>query len=310
MSQKNETLPLILALVITLGILGAGFWWFTNKGGVSLGDLKEEQSNENSPSTPQTNGSVNSSTPKFSLPATVPAGTTIRINGSTSMVKINQGLKNSFEQQFSGTTVQTQAQGTGNGINAVSGGSADIAAISRPLTLDEENQGLVAVSVAQDAIALVVGVQNPFRRGLKQQQVIDIFTGKITNWSEISGQTGTIRVINRPDVSGTHQAFKELVLKGANFGNGSNFETMDRDATTPLLRALGTGGIGYATYAQVASQQTVRTVAVDGLTPEAPNYPYQRTLAYVYKEPASPAVQAFLGFASSSEGQRAIADSQ
>lgn len=308
MSQKNETIPLILALLITLGILGAGFWWFTKKGGVPSGNStgEVEQPAQNAAPSPE------SPSPRspFEAPTTVPAGTTIRINGSTSMVKINQGLKNRFEQQFSGTTVQTQAQGTGNGINAVLGRIAEIAAVSRPLTSEEKGQGLVAVPVAQDAIALVVGVQNPFRRGLKQQQVVDIFTGKTTNWSEISRQTGTLRVINRPSVSGTHQAFKELVLKGANFGNGTNFETMDRDATTPLLRALGTGGIGYATYTQVASQQTVRTVAVDGLTPEAPNYPYQRTLAYVYKEPASPAVQAFLGFVGSPEGQRVIANSQ
>lgn len=56
---------------------------------------------------------------------------------------------------------------------------------------------------------------------------------------------------------------------------------MERDATTPILRALGTDGISYATYAQVANQQTIRTVPVNGLTPEANNYPYQRILALV-----------------------------
>ena len=69
---------------------------------------------------------------------------------------------------------------------------------------------------------------------------------------------------------------------------------------------MGIDGIGYATYAQVANQRTVRTVAVDGLTPEAANYPYQRTLAYVYQEPASPQVQAFLGYLASPQGKQAI----
>jgi phosphate transport system substrate-binding protein len=72
------------------------------------------------------------------------------------------------------------------------------------------------------------------------------------------------------------------------------------------LQALGTNGIAYATFAQVANQQTVRTVAVDGLTPEASNYPYQRTLYYAYKQPASPQVQAFLGYVTSAQGQQAL----
>lgn len=303
MSQKNETIPLILALLITLGIVGAGFWWFTRK---STGNLAETGNNTavNPPQSVQPSAEGSQTT--FPPPATVAAGTTVNVNGSTSMVQINQALKNRFEQQFPGTRVNTQADGTDRGIAAVLGGSTDIAAISRPLTPQEQGQGLVAFPVAKDAIAIVVGDKNPFRTGLTSQQVVDIFTGKITS---VPGKPGTLQVINRPSVSGTHQAFKELVLKGANFGSGSNFETMERDATTPLLRALGTDGIGYATYAQVANQQTVRVVPIDGLTPQAANYPYQRTLAYVYKQPASLQVQAFLGFVGSPAGQSAIAQS-
>lgn len=73
------------------------------------------------------------------------------------------------------------------------------------------------------------------------------------------------------------------------------------------MQKLGRSGIGYATSAQVENQQTVRTVAVDGLTPEAANYPYQRALYYAYKTPASPQVQAFLGYATSPQGQQTIA---
>jgi phosphate transport system substrate-binding protein len=304
MSQKNETIPLILALLITAGILGGGFWWFTRKGG---GNLTNTGNNTavNQPQTTQPPAAENQS--NFPAPATVAAGTTVRVNGSTSMVQINQALKNRFEQQFPGVTVDTRADGTDKGIAAVVGGNADVAAISRPLTPQEQSQGLVAVPVAQDAIAIVVGDKNPFRTGLTRQQVINVFTGQIADWSALGGKPGTLRVINRPSISGTHQAFKDLVLQGANFGSGPNFETMPQDATTPLLRALRTDGIGYATYAQVANQQTVRVVSVDGLTPQAANYPYQRTLAYVYQQPASPQVQAFLGFVGSPIGKSAIA---
>ena len=320
MSQKNETLTLVLALLITAAILGGGFWWFTrgsgfNPGGSAEGNNKDIQNQEQ---TSQTSNPSNQSAPAtsssaaqfttFAPPKTVPSGTTVKIDGSTSMVQINQAIKSGFETQFPGAVVDTKAAGTNDGIQALQAGRVDIAAISRPLTSQEQSQGLVAVPVTKDAIAIVVGEKNPFRKGLTSDQVVKIFQGKITNWSEVGETSGTIQVINRPLTSGTHEAFQELVLRGGNFGKTPNITTLSRDATTPLLQALKTDGIGYATFAQVANQQTVRTVAVDGLTPEASNYPYQRTLYYAYNKGkgVSPQVKAFLGYVASSQGQQAL----
>jgi phosphate transport system substrate-binding protein len=302
MSQKNETTVLVLAFLITAGILGGGGYWFFSQSG-----FQPEQPTENttsgSPSLPS-NPSPESTT--FTPPPNLPSGTVITIDGSTSMVQINQALKKGFEVQFPGTTVNAYANGSSKGIEALLRGTVDLATSSRYLTEAEKNQGLVEVAVSRDAIAIVVGNNNPFRRGLNQSQVVSIFQGQITDWSAVGGVAGQIRVINRPPISGTHQAFQELVLRGGNFGTSPNITTMERDATTPILQALGTDGISYATYSQVANQRTVRTVAVDGLTPEAPNYPYQRTLFYVYKQPPSPEVQAFLGFLQSPQGQQAL----
>ncbi|WP_317623950.1 substrate-binding domain-containing protein [Oscillatoria nigro-viridis] len=130
--------------------------------------------------------------------------------------------------------------------------------------------------------------------------------GNAQDWSKVGGPAGPIKVINRPAVSGTHQTFKEQVLGGGEFGTTANITTLDRDATTPLLQALGNNGIGYATFAQVANQKTVRVVPVNGATPDAGNYPYKRQLYYTYKNPPSQAVKDFLGYATSSEGQKAM----
>ncbi|MEC4803811.1 MAG: phosphate ABC transporter substrate-binding protein [Jaaginema sp. PMC 1079.18] len=300
MSQKNDTVTLIAALLITLIILGGGFWWL-RRSGMLAGLLGDETANTatNQPQTP-------TNTPQFDVPNDLPAGTTLSINGSTSMVGITEGLKRDFAQQFANATVNTAAQGTDKGLQALVNGNADIAAISRPLTAQEQQQGLVAVPVAKDAIAIVVGLNNLFRTGLTTQEVYNIFTGQVNNWSSLGSTNAEIQVINRPLESGTRQVFQEMVLKGANFGSTPNFTTQERDATTPILRALGNNGISYATYTQVANQQTVRVVAIEGLTPEAANYPYQRSLSYVYQEPASPAVRAFLGLALSARGQEII----
>jgi len=245
----------------------------------------------------------------FPAQQSVPAGTTITIDGSTSMVLINEALKAAFLKSYPGTVVNTSATGSDNGIEALLGGSVTVAALSRPLTAEEKQRGLVAVQVAQDRIAIVVGTENPFRRGLSSNQLVQIFRGEITNWATFGGGDRTIRVLNRPSVSGTYQAFRSVVLGGNNFGTTPNITTLVRDVTTPMLQKLGVDGIGYATYGQVADQRTVRVLAIDGSTPEADAYPFQRPLFYAYRQPPDPAVKAFLGLALSEEGKTRIANS-
>ncbi len=302
MAQKSSPPP-ISYILLALLLAGGSYWYFEIR--------KPTETSTAVPtgtaSAPSANAPPAATSPTtFSPPTTVPRGTTVRIAGSTSMVQINQALKRGFEGQFPGALVKTDAGGSSQGIQNLLAGKIDIAAVSRVLSDQELNQGLVAIPIAEDAVAIVVGDANPFRKGLTDTQVQGIFQGQINKWLGIGGGSGTIRVINRPEGSGTRQAFQELVLKGANFGEGANSTTMPRDATTPLLQALKADGIGYATYAQVANQRTVRTVAVNGLTPEASNYPYLRTLYYVYKNPPSPAVQAFLGYATSPQGKQSL----
>lgn len=311
---KNSGPSGLIYICLFLILAGIGYWYFSSSQQASesiIGDTPEGTQQVPNATTPtaDTSGSVAQTqqpAPNFPMPASVPAGTTVRIDGSTSMVTINQNLKNGFESQFPGTQVVASANGSAQGIQALISGSADVAAVSRPLTPAETNQGLVAVPIAQDQIAVVVGTDNPFRTGLGSSQVQQIFQGQITDWSALGSNPGTIRVINRPPISGTHQTFKELVLNGGNFGTTPNITTMQRDATTPILRELENDGISYATYAQVATQQTVRVVAIDGLTPEAENYRFKRILFYVYKNPPTPAVSAFLGYTQSPTGQQAI----
>ena len=295
MSQRSGPPPIVFILLF-LGFLGGGYWWFF---------MRNPAPNPTA-TQPESNSPAGATSGAFPLPKTVASGTTVKIDGSTSMVTINQNLKNGFEKQFPGTKVDAVANGTDKGIQDLLAGKVEIAAASRPLTVQEQSQGLKDVTVTQDAIALIVGKANPFNRGLTSSQIADIFQGKINNWSAVGGSAATIRVINRPAISGTHQTFKELVLKGANFGTTPNITTLPQDATTPLIQALGTDGIGYATFAQVANQTKARVLSVDGLTPDAGSYPYQRSLYYVYKDPASAGVQAFLGYATSPQGQQAL----
>ncbi|NJK52234.1 MAG: hypothetical protein HC936_04270, partial [Leptolyngbyaceae cyanobacterium SU_3_3] len=98
----------------------------------------------------------------FTLPASVPKGTTVRIDGSSSMGTVNQGLRQRFEKQFPETQVTVETNGTATALQAVLEDRADLAAIGRPLTAAEKAKGLVAVPVGRDKIAIVVGSNNPF----------------------------------------------------------------------------------------------------------------------------------------------------
>ncbi|NJN62280.1 MAG: phosphate ABC transporter substrate-binding protein [Coleofasciculaceae cyanobacterium RL_1_1] len=297
MSPHKSDPPPIVYILFCLMLAAGGYWWFAKR---------EVSAPIATPTEGSESGSETSSraVPNISLPASVPSGTNVRLEGSTSMVALNANLKAGFEAQFPGTSVTTSAQGSSQGVEALLAAQADVAASSRPLTPEEEELGLVAVPVALDQIAIVVGIENIGSQTLTPDQVVDIFQGKITNWSEIGGSNLPIRVINRPPESGTHQAFKDIVLGGGDFGTGSTITTLDRDATTPMLRELGKNGIGYATASQVMNQTTVRVVAIDGVTPAAASYPFSRQLYYVYREPLSPVAAAVLGYALSPQGQQ------
>ncbi len=310
--------PPIVFILLFLLLAGGGWFFFMNKSATpdasntspapaGGGDLPVAPAGGGAvPVAPAVGRASPVAANSFAPPASVPTGTAVRIDGSTSMVTINLNLKNGFQTKFSGTTVETKANGSSNGIKDLVAGTADIAAISTPLKAEDQAKGLAAVPIALDTIALVVGTNNPFTGGLTSAQVQDIFKGTALDWSKVGGPAGPIKVINRPEISGTHQTFKEQVLGGANFAAGANVTTLDRDATTPLLQALGNNGIGYATFAQVVNQKTVRVVPVNGATPDAGNYPYKRQLYYAYKNPPSQAVKDFLGYATSPDGQKAM----
>jgi phosphate transport system substrate-binding protein len=297
--SKSPNLSSIGNILITLGLLAGGWFWFfvvnPFKGNVAT----QSPTTESAPSESGEQDITFENTP-------VPATTQVRIDGATSMVTINKNLKIAFEKKFPGTRVIAQSRGSGQGLKALQAGEIDLAAVSRSLTAQERATGLGSATITVDPIAIVVGINSSAPNNLTTAQVTGIFNGSIADWAQVGGKTGKIRVINRPGTSGTRQVFQDLVLKGSTFGTTPNFITLPRDATTPLLQALAADGIGYATYSQVAAQTTVRVLSVAGIAPAQSGYPYPRSLLYVYKTPPSPTVKAFLGYAVSPEGKQVV----
>lgn len=302
MSSSKKGPPPIVYIAGVLALASGGYALFANKSNSPIPIFNSANSLNN----------TNSGQPKseiklpFDPPATVAAGTAFKVSGSTSMAQITQALKIGFEKKFPGVQVVNGASSSSQGLKDLAAGSIDITGISRELTTDEKAQGLTSIPIVQDKIAIVIGNNNDLRTGLTSDQITKIFTGEVTNWSQVGGKSLPIRPILRPINSGTHQSFQKIGLQGKQFGTGGSFKILARDATTPLLQALSNDGIGYATFAQVANQSTVRSIAIDGILPADANYPYKRSLAYVYKGQPNDAVKAFLGFATSSAGQESI----
>ena len=183
----------------------------------------------------------------------------IQMVGSTSMEKLANALAES------NVTVTAEFVGSGAGIEAVTSGSADIGNSSRNLKDEEKNNGAVENIVAIDGIAVCVDPTNTVT-GLTKQQLTDIYTGVITNWSEVGGADAPIIVVGREAGSGTRGAFEELlkVEDGCAYANelDSTGAVMAKVASTP-------GAIGYVSLDVV--DDSVIALALDGVEPTAEN---------------------------------------
>ena len=245
-------------------------------------------------------------TPSFPLPTEVEKGTTIRVDGSASMTKANELLKQRFEKEYPGANVEVATNGTDDALEALNNGEVDIAAIGRGLTPEEEAQGLQQQRLRREKIAIIVGKDNPFKGDLSNQKFTDIYTGKITDWSEIGGSPGKIRVIDRPDTSDTREAFRNYPLFNDNFKTGSNATQLDSDDPAEVINQLGNDGIGFVLANQVSKLDNVRVLSMHNTLPTDSRYPYSQPLVYVFKQNPSAAVKDFVGFATAEPGQQAL----
>lgn len=243
---------------------------------------------------------------QFPLPSNIPSGTTVKIDGSSSMARINDNLKQSFEQQFSGTKVEVATNGTDAAISALLDGKVDLAAMGRGLTSEEEAKGLEQYRLRREKIAIVVGENNPFKGNLTDRQFAKIFRGEITDWSQISGTKGKIRFIDRPASSDTREAFRNYPVFKGNFATGSAATQLSEDSSTELAKQLGTDGIGYALANQVSKIPGLRVLKLHETLPNDSKYPFSQPLVYAYKKNPNPGVAGFLGFSASDPGTKAV----
>ena len=232
---------------------------------------------------------------------------TISTNGSTSMEKVIGTLSEAFMGDNSGVTITYDATGSGTGIESAKNKSCDVGLSSR--ALKDSETGLKSITVALDGIAIIVNADSGVSN-LSLQQISDIFTGKITNWSEIGGSDLEISCIGRESGSGTRDGFESIT------GTKDSCK-LDQELTSTgaVITAVSSSknAIGYASLSSVEGKTGVKTVTVDGVAcSEATvldgSYKIQRPFNFVVSEDAqlSPAAQAFIEFATSKDAAALI----
>ena len=226
----------------------------------------------------------------------------VSLNGSTSMEKVVGVLGEQFMADNSGVSVTYDATGSGAGIEAASNGSADIGLSSRALKDEEAASGLVGTTVALDGIAVIVNAGSKVA-DLTVEQIAQIFTGEITDWSQVGGEAGTISCIGREAGSGTRDGFETITKT-------KDACKMDQELTSTgaVIEAVAgnPNAIGYASLSSVEGKDTIKAVTVGGVecseaTVLDGSYAIQRPFVLVTKEGAalSAQAQAFFDFATS-----------
>jgi ABC-type phosphate transport system substrate-binding protein len=260
---------------------------------------------------PGTKAQSKSPSPSFPVPKSLPSGTTVKVDGSNSMRVINEALRKGFEQKFPGTKVEVASGGTDGALAALLRGDIDMAAVGRPLTDKEKAQGLIAIPVSREKIAIIVGSDNPFKikKNLTFVEFAKMFRGEIANWSQLGGAPGKIRFIDHPEWGDTRRSLGTYdIFKKGPFKNGANTTRLSQDDTATIVQALGKNGISYAIADQVLNLPNVRVIPLHKILPSNPRYSYSQPQSYVYRqETVSPGMLAFLGFATSAPGQEILA---
>ena len=227
----------------------------------------------------------------------------VSTNGSTSMEKVIGILSEQFMADNSGVSVTYDPTGSGAGIEAASNGSADIGLSSRALKDEETAGGLTGTTVALDGIAVIVNAGSKVE-DLSVEPIAQIFTGEITDWSEVGGEAGTISCIGREAGSGTRDGFESIT-------NTKDACKLDQELTSTggVIEAVAgnPNAIGYASLSAVEGKDTIKALTVGGVacTEETVldgSYAIQRPFVLVTRtgEALSPAAQAFFDFATSS----------
>ena len=237
--------------------------------------------------------------------------------GSTSVTPVAEELAEVFMEKNPDVTIDIQGIGSSAGVKAAKDFTADIGMSSRNLKEEEKGWGLKEYAIAYDGISVVAHPSNSVK-DLTQEQIKKIFSGQITNWSEVGGADAEILVVSREAGSGTRGAFEELMDLLEKNDAGKKVSIVKLDA----LIAEGNGAvkanvaskensIGYISLSYI--DDTVKPLSVDGVEISVENiingsYKVSRPFLMLSNGEENELQKEFLSFILGDEGQEVVAE--
>lgn len=292
MTQKNETITLVIALMVTIAVVSGAAWWIIKRINPNLSNkppivISPSPSSLNYPSSsPLASDTVQT----FTEVSNVPSGL-FSYGGSTTWAPIREKVDPvletahpNFKLRYTDPTMGNP--GSGTGIKMLLDDQLAFSQSSRPLkdqeyaTAKERGFTILQIPVALDGIAIAVHPDLNIK-GLTVDQLRKIYSGEITNWQEVGGPNLPIIAYSRRlEAGGTVEFFQENILGKTDFSQNIVY-TAD---TTESLRkvAENKGGIYYASAPEVVPQCTVKTLPI-GRTDD--------TFVSLYQEPFIPLSQ-------------------
>lgn len=231
----------------------------------------------------------------------------IDIAGGTAHIPVMKGAARQIMEANPAIRITVAGGGSGVGVQKVGEGLVEIGNTGRPLKEKEIAQyGLVSFPFAIDGVAAAVNPKNPVH-ALDQEQLIDIFAGKVKNWKEVGGDDAPITIYVREDGSGTRETFEERGLnkgKSAASANVINSNGSMKTAIAQDPNAIGYVGIGHL-------DESVRGLAIGGKEPTQENaangqYPITRLLYMNTKGQPKGLVEDFVEYIYSPAGAELI----
>lgn len=236
---------------------------------------------------------------------------TITVSGSTSVGPLMEKIAEKYEEENLDVSIEINQTGSSAGIKDVMDGISDIGLSSRDLK-GEETSMVKSTILAYDGVAVITNINNPVKE-LTIEQIRDIFTGKITNWSQVGGKDLPIVVVSRETGSGTRTAFEEEVgyteeelVKTATISKGNG------DIKTTV--STNENAIGFVSFEYL--DDAISAVNINGVKPTAENvktgsYALSRPfLAITNEQYVTEDAKNLIDYITGKEGQQIVKDNK
>ena len=227
------------------------------------------------------------------------AGMTVA--GSTSVEPFAELLAEEYMSKHPEAHIYVQGGGSTAGIEAALSGAANIGMSSRNL-IDAEKK-LHAVTIAKDAIAVIVHPSNPIE-DLPSDKIREVFSEKIANWKELGGRDHPIDIVTREEGSGTRESFQKFVMGKEDISLGALVQ--DSNGAVRQVISSDPNAIGYISLGLVNDQ--VKALRISGVQPDLANvnndkYTLVRPFLFVFSGNPTGEAKSFLDFVLSPPAQ-------